>query len=49
MKSSKDIFIDQRIRETIEDKRLQRLGQEGYLTIRKARILEAERTKVKKK
>lgn len=46
---SKDLFLDQQIRDEIEKTRLQRLGTEAYLTIRKERVITGEVVKPKTK
>lgn len=46
---SKDIFLDQQIREEMEKARLQRLGTEAYLIIRKEQAITGEAVKPKVK
>jgi hypothetical protein len=45
MITAKDIFIEQRIREEIANAKLQRLGQEAYLTVRKEQMISQEAVK----
>lgn len=45
MISAKDIFINERTKEEIAKARLQRLGQEAYLTVRKEQMISQEAIK----
>jgi len=49
MKTSQDLFMDDRVRSEIERTKLQRLGREGYLTIRQFERVTAETVKKPKK
>lgn len=42
MTRSKDIFMNERIKEEADKDQLQRLGQEAYLTIRKDQVIRKE-------
>lgn len=49
MITSKDLFMDNRIRSEIDRINLQKLGREGYLTVRQFERMTAETVKPKEK